>query len=133
MGGKRDSGKLKEASRAMEVGDYRYKEKRKNNPEAGLASYNFKEVKRVSYTYDPHLDPQPTWSGKAEHASFDLDTVSLHIHERVSTQAILKSVQRKQTSKQIRLFVEPEMSLSDRIEFYQHEMDWANRLILGDS
>jgi adenine-specific DNA-methyltransferase len=115
------------------VADYRHKEKRKNNPDAGLATYNFKEGKKVRYSYDPHLDPALVWAGKAEHASFEIDTVSLHIHERISTQAILKSVQRKEAWRQERLFAEPELSMAKLIEFYQHEMDWANRLILGDS
>ena len=50
--------------------------------------------KTREYAYDPHLDPQLVWSGKAERTSFEVDTVSLHIHERVSTQAILRAVQR---------------------------------------
>ncbi len=119
--------------RLVQVSDYRYKEKRKNNPDAGLATYNFKEIKKVTYSYDPHLDPQLIWAGKAEHASFDVDTVSLHIHERVSTQAILKSVQRKEMWRQEHLFAEPALEMNKLIEFYQHEIDWANRLILGDS
>jgi adenine-specific DNA-methyltransferase len=117
----------------VEVSDYRYKEKRKNNPDAGLATYNFKEVKSVKYNYDPHLDPQLVWSGKTEHASFDVDTISLHIHERISTQAILKAVQKQEAWRQQHLFGEPELTMDKRIEFYQHEIDWANRLILGDS
>jgi len=118
----------------VEIADYRHKaEKRKNNPDAGLASYNYRPQVRVSYSYDPHLDPQLIWAGKTERTSFDVETVSLHIHERVSTQAILKSVQRAKQWKQEKLFAEPELPLDRRIEFYQHEMDWANRLILGDS
>lgn len=118
----------------MEVTDYRHKnEKRKNNPDAGLASYNYKPQQKIKYTYDPHLDPQLVWTGKAERSSFEVETVSLHIHERVSTQAILKSVQRADEWRQEKLFAEPEMPLDKRIEFYQHEMEWANRLILGDS
>lgn len=118
----------------MEVTDYRHKnEKRKNNPDAGLASYNYKPQQKIKYSYDSHLDPQLIWAGKAERTSFEVETVSLHIHERVSTQAILKSVQRAEEWRQEKLFAEPEMPLNKRIEFYQHEMEWANRLILGDS
>jgi len=51
----------------------------------------------------------------------------------VSTQAILKSVQRVEKAHQMELFAEPDLPLDKRIEFYQHEMEWANRLILGDS
>jgi adenine-specific DNA-methyltransferase len=113
--------------------DYRHDAKRKNNPEAGLVSYEAVQEgpppKR--YEYDPHLDPQLTWAGKAEHTSFEVDTVSLHIHERVSTQAIIGAVQRQ--PKQFALFADPQLPLSRAVEFYQHDVDWANRLMLGDS
>jgi len=86
---------------------------------------------KVTYSYDPHLDPQLVWAGKAEHTSFDVDTVSLHIHERVSTAAILRAVRREEVQRT--LFSDPQFSLDQELAFYQHEMDWANRLILGDS
>ena len=86
---------------------------------------------RVTYSYDPHLDPQLVWAGKAEHTSFDVDTVSLHIHERASTAAILRAVRREEVQRT--LFSDPQMSVDQELDFYQHEMDWTNRLILGDS
>jgi adenine-specific DNA-methyltransferase len=122
------------AHSTVEVADYRYKdEKRKNIPDAGLAIYNYKPQEPVKYSYDPHLDPQLIWTGKSERPSFEVETVSLHIHERVSTQAILKSVQKTGQLRQARLFADPDLPLDRRIEFYRHEMDWTNRLILGDS
>ncbi len=39
---------------------------------------------KKTYAYDPHLDPQLQWAGKAEHTSFELPTVSLHVHERIA-------------------------------------------------
>jgi adenine-specific DNA-methyltransferase len=73
------------------VQDYRFvDEKRKNIPDAGLASFYKERRERKKYEYDPHLDPQLVWAGKAEHTSFEVDTVALHIHERISTKAILK-------------------------------------------
>jgi adenine-specific DNA-methyltransferase len=118
----------------LEVTDYRHRnEKRKNNPDAGLASYNYKLEPKVKYSHDPHLDPQLVWSGKAERTSFEVESVSLHIHERISTRAILDSIRRVHQWRQERLFAEPELPFDERIEFYQHEMEWANRLILGDS
>ena len=114
--------------------DYRHKgEKRKNIPDAGLATYNYKSQEPVKYNYDPHLDPQLIWTGKSERTSFEIETISLHIHERVSTQAILKSVGRADQFRQLRLFADPDLPFDKRIEFYQHEMDWTNRIILGDS
>lgn len=120
-----------------DVRSYRHQEKRKNNPEVGLAGFEkpTKEPPRVAYQYDPHLDPQLVWSGKAEHTSFDVPTVSLHVHERVSSQAIIKTV-KKNGEQQLEftdLFADPQLPLSEAVEFYQHDVDWANRLILGDS
>jgi len=113
--------------------DYRHDQKRKNNPEAGLVSYEAVQESPPpkQYEYDPHLDPQLTWAGKTEHTSFEVDTVSLHIHERVSTQAIIGAVQRQ--PKQFSLFADPQLPLKKAVEFYQHDVDWANRLVLGDS
>lgn len=73
------------------VEDYRHGDKRKNIPGSGQADFDTAPVERRKYAYDPHLDPQLVWAGKAEHTSFEVDTVSLHIHERISTQAILRA------------------------------------------
>jgi adenine-specific DNA-methyltransferase len=116
------------------VQDYRFEdEKRKNIPDAGLASFYKEKRERKKYEYDPHLDPQLVWAGKKEHENFEVDTVALHIHERISTKAILKAVEKRELFKQLKLFGEPDLPLDKRIEFYQHDMDWTNRLILGDS
>ena len=113
--------------------DFRHTEaRRKNNPPAGFAP-TFEDRKRQTtrYAYDPHLDPQLQWAGKAEHTSFEVDVVSLHIHERISTRAILEAVKRPEP--QPALFGETPLSADQQIEFYKHEVGWANRLILGDS
>ncbi len=116
---------------ADKVKDYRHEEKRPNNPPAGLATYDTTLPSRKIYNYDPHLDPRLEWAGKAEHTSFDIENVALHIHERISTAAIIKAVQREEPQRE--LFADPQLPLTQQIEFYQHEMNWANRLILGDS
>jgi adenine-specific DNA-methyltransferase len=85
------------------------------------------------YGYDPHLDPQLVWTGKAERTSFEVPVVPLHIHERISPRNIVAALEKKR-SHQTRLFGEGEvLPLDKRVEFYKHEMDWSNRLILGDS
>ena len=117
-----------------QVGDYRHDEaRRKNNPPSGIApTYEVRERQVKNYTYDPHLDPQLQWAGKAEHTSVELDVVSLHIHERISTRAILDAVRRPEPV-QLSLFGETPLPADKQIEFYQHEVGWVNRLILGDS
>lgn len=76
-------------------------------------------------------EPWLQWAGKAEHTSFAVETVPLYIHERISTQAILRAVKREEVQRS--LFADPALPLHEAVEAYQHEMDWANRLILGDS
>jgi adenine-specific DNA-methyltransferase len=116
------------------VRDFRHAEaRRKNNPPAGVApTYEVRERQTTRYAYDPHLDPQLVWAGKAEHTSFEVDVVPLHIHERISTRAILDAVRRPQPP-QLDLFGETPLSADQQIEFYRHEVGWVNRLILGDS
>jgi adenine-specific DNA-methyltransferase len=116
---------------AEKVKDYRHEEKRPNNPPAGLATYDKTAPSRKMYDYDPHLDPQLVWAGKKEHTSFEVENVALHIHERISTAAIVRAVQREPLQRD--LFADPQLPLAQQIEFYQHPMNWANRLILGDS
>jgi adenine-specific DNA-methyltransferase len=85
------------------------------------------ELRRLYVTHEPWLE----WAGKREKRELLVDPVALHIHERVSAQAILKVAQREAPQKS--LFADPEQDYSAAISFYQHEVDWANRLILGDS
>jgi len=117
-----------------DVNDFRHaNSKRKNNPPAGIApTYESRQRETRSYRYDPHLDPQLVWAGKAEHTSFEVDVVSLHIHERISTKAILRAVRRPEVV-QPDLFGETPLPADKEVEFYRHEVGWANRLILGDS
>ena len=77
--------------------------------------------------YEPWLE----WAGKRETPSFSVDPVALHIHERVSTQAILRAAARQDVTRD--LFADPKLSYAQAVKFYQHDVDWANRLILGDS
>jgi adenine-specific DNA-methyltransferase len=115
-----------------EVDDYRHDEaQRLNNPEAGLARYETERPPTKRYEYDPRMDPQLVWAGKAERASFEVDAVSIHVHERLSTEAIVKTLRKEQP--QLALFGDPELDRDREVEFYQHEVDWTNRLILGDS
>ena len=60
-----------------------------------------------------------------------MDPVALHIHERVSAKAILKVAERQNVQRE--LFADPQQDYSKAVDFYQHDVDWANRLILGDS
>jgi adenine-specific DNA-methyltransferase len=75
--------------------------------------------------------PWLEWAGKREMPSFAVDPVALHIHERVSAQAILRVAARQDIQRD--LFADPQQQYHEAVQFYQHDVDWANRLILGDS
>jgi len=76
-------------------------------------------------------EPWLEWAGKRESKSFAVDPVALHIHERVSAQAILKVAAREDVNRS--LFADPEQEYNKAVQFYRHDVDWSNRLILGDS
>ena len=75
--------------------------------------------------------PWLEWAGKQEAKSFAVDPVALHIHERVSAKAIVKVAERENVQRE--LFADPQLEYLEAVEFYQHDVDWTNRLILGDS
>lgn len=75
--------------------------------------------------------PWLEWTGKREAQEFVVDPVALHVHERVSTQAILSVLRREDVQRD--LFADPQQPLHEAVRFYEHDVDWANRLILGDS
>ncbi|MDC8802762.1 site-specific DNA-methyltransferase [Halomonas pacifica] len=93
------------------------------------------ELKRLQ---SPYLQ----WTGKTERTSFEVDTVSLHVHERIDPATILGEVQKRmKAGKKAGSAFQPDMfhapfenlPLREAIDFYKHERDWANRLIAGDS
>ena len=93
------------------------------------------ELKRLQ---QPYLN----WTGKAEKTSFEVDTVSLHVHERVDPATILanaaKGLKGKDATTQWRqpdLFAAPfeNLPLRQALDFYHHEKGWSNRLVAGDS
>jgi len=76
-------------------------------------------------------EPWMEWSGKREKPWFEVDPSPLHICERVSTQAILKVLAKEPIQRS--LFADPEMEYHEAVKFYLHDVDWSNRMILGDS
>jgi adenine-specific DNA-methyltransferase len=126
-------------SKKKPIEQYDHKgKKRANNPPVGLVTpQTDKEIGKKTYSYDPHLDPQLVWAGKAERTSFEVPTVSLHVHERIDSRTIIEAVRRRNGSneQQMSLFQSPEENppLREAIEFYKHPHNWSNRLIAGDS
>lgn len=111
------------------------KDERSNIPHVGLVTpaSDPDTGEKKKYQYDPHLDPQLQWAGKAEHTSFEVPTVSLHVHERIDPKTIIETVKKeKDDGGQMSLFSEKK-PLREAIDFYKHKEGWTNRLIAGDS
>lgn len=123
----------------ISLGQYQHTTaKRANNPQVGLVSSDLdSKPKKKVYQHDPYVDPTLSWAGKAEGSSFDVDTVSLHIHERIDPKRIIKQVLKKNGDSvtQPSLFDQPSENFSTEKEFdfYSHTKNWSNRLIAGDS
>ncbi len=90
-------------------------------------------ARRLQQLSKPFLN----WAGKAERLSFDVPSLPLFVHERLSTSAILETLRgHRQDAGQMRmfdLFGDPQHSITDQIlKPYEHG-PWQNRMILGDS
>jgi adenine-specific DNA-methyltransferase len=90
-------------------------------------------VARLKALGKPFLD----WTGKAERLSFDVPSLPLFIHERLSTKAILDTLKGHKRDKQIDmfdLFGDPQHSGTEQVlRAYEYQDQWVNRMMLGDS
>ena len=91
------------------------------------------EVDELKTLSKPFLN----WAGKAERLSFDVPTLPLFVHERLSTAAIvetLKGHKRDRQTDMFDLFGESDLPIHERLlKAYEHHDGWVNRLVLGDS
>ncbi|MFH1051421.1 MAG: site-specific DNA-methyltransferase [bacterium] len=107
---------------------------RLNNPPVGLVTPSTDGlVAEKKYEYDPHLDPQLVWAGKAEHTSFTIPTVSLHVHEKIDPKTIIDGIRNGKEEQHPSLFESDKKPLREAVEFYKHKDNWTNRLVAGDS
>ena len=110
---------------------------RVNNPPVGLVTPDTDPEAGVkAYRHDPHIEPHLSWAGKAEHTSFDVPTVSLHVHERIDPRTVIEAVRKRNgAAEQMSLFESSDENppIRQAIEFYKHRRNWSNRLIAGDS
>jgi adenine-specific DNA-methyltransferase len=121
--------------------------KRKNIPTAEYSALHGKadDTQRVAYERrNRDLDPQLVWRGKDEQDWSDLVVPAppLYIQEKVHPKALIDDLLRQTREQQHEsgelmadLFADfngiPKEV--DKTEFYQHEQNWTNRMILGDS
>ena len=64
-------------------------------------------------------EPWLEWAGKREARGLALDPVALHIHERVSTQALLKVATRQDVTRD--LFADPEQEYHEAVQFCEDD------------
>lgn len=81
--------------------------------------------------------PFLNWAGKAERLSFEVPTLPLFVHERLSTKAIIETLVGHRKDRQLdmyELFGDPKHSVADQVlRAYEYKDQWVNRMILGDS
>ena len=139
------------------VESIRHKDKRTNIPTEELRDFVADEEqapKTMLYPRDPSLDPQLVWKGKDQQDREDLavPVVPVYIQEKIHPRAIIDDFRRnlpqlpspsgrgaggeggQQT--QLDLFGDfnglPD-EFDQRVDFYHHDGNWSNRMILGDS
>jgi adenine-specific DNA-methyltransferase len=89
-------------------------------------------VEQLAALGKPFLD----WAGKAERLSFDVPTLPLFVHERLSTAGIIETLRghRKPADVQFDLFGDPHHPIADQVlRAYEYRDKWVNRMVLGDS
>jgi adenine-specific DNA-methyltransferase len=121
---------------------------RKNIPTAEYQSVLQKADQRpVRVAYERRnqdLDPQLVWRGKDEQDWSDLivQAPPLYIQEKVQPKALIDELLREtrerehetgQTTADLFADFNGIPKGVDKTEFYQHEQNWSNRMILGDS
>ena len=102
-----------------------------------LHAKSLEEAKAAASKLKSLSKPFLNWAGKAERLSFDVPTLPLFIHERLSTKAIIETLAGHKTDKQedmFALFGDPQHSITDQVlKAYEYQDNWVNRMVLGDS
>lgn len=101
-------------------------------------------IHTVALARDPSLDPQLIWKGKypdgdpAAGTDLVVDAPPIYIQEKIDPRVLVENLRKTAAVGES----EPELSLFetfdgldelDMIEYYQHQANWSNRMILGDS
>ena len=129
----------KEPSGPVPVEAFKHDDKRVNNPTADsgeLMSPDVAQPKQLRYPRNPDLDPQLVWAGKDEQDGEDLvvDAPPIYIQEKIAPQAIIENLRKVVEKPELTLFDDFDgLEGYEAVEYYKHEANWSNRMILGDS
>ena len=121
--------------------------KRKNIPSAEQQSFVQRDQtapKQIRYPRNTDLDPQLVWRGKDEQDWSDLvvNAPPLYIQEKVHPKVLIDDLLRHSKEREHEAGQTTADLFSDfngipkdvdKTEFYQHDQNWTNRMILGDS
>jgi len=121
--------------------------KRKNIPSAEQQSF-VQQIhavpKQIRYPRNTDIDPQLVWRGKDEQDWSDLvvNAPPLYIQEKVHPKALIDELMRETKEREDDTGqITPDLFSdfngipkdADKTDFYQHDQNWTNRMILGDS
>ena len=100
------------------------------------------DMEQEVYERDADLDPQLVWKGKDQEDSepLSVDAAPIFVQEKIHPKTIIDDIRRRAKNNNLNNetpnlfeewagYTEPE----NKIKFYQHDLKWSNRLILGDS
>ncbi|MFF0722904.1 site-specific DNA-methyltransferase [Micromonospora sp. NPDC003816] len=103
-------------------------------------------IEQVKKERDPSLDPQLVWIGKEEQDAEDLvvEAPPIYVQEKVAPRTLVEELRRAseksrpRENEQLGLFADDYADFDgldnwQSVEYYQHEANWSNRMILGDS
>ena len=122
-----------------------HEDKRTNIPTADAEDFvdpQIGEVRKVRLERDESLDPQLVWRGKYDREGTGDDLIAdappIYIQEKIDPRVLIENLRRTADHPQD----EPEFTLFDnfdgldeldQVDFYKHDSNWSNRMILGDS
>lgn len=125
-----------------------HEDKRSNIPTADAAqdfvTAEIEAMRQVAFDRDPSLDPQLIWREKypkddlAAGGPLVVDAPPIYIQEKIDPRVLVENLRRTTQD----AADEPELTLFDTfdgldeldaVEFYRHQANWSNRMILGDS
>ncbi len=135
--------KKTQPSRPVDIEAIVHNDKRTNIPTADAQDFLDPEAETVGkllYARDPSLDPQLVWKGKddADRRELEVDVPPIYIQEKIDPRVLIENLRATATKP----VDEPELTLFDSfdgldeldiVDFYKHDANWSNRMILGDS
>ncbi len=99
---------------------------------------------KLAYPSNPDLDPQLVWRGKDQENAADLyvDAPPVYIQEKIHPRQIIERLKAETKARRTGEAAQPDLfadfngrptDIEARMEFYAHDQNWSNRMILGDA